>query len=284
MQTDPIKIHAALSAPFEPHTVKWRVSHGFERNGQIKCLMLAYIDARHVFDRLDDVMGIGNWQTTIEETAKGRVLCSLGLRIEGDWIVKTDGAGATAVEAEKGAISDSIKRAAVQFGIARYLYGMGNTYAHGKKTPKGSYVLADGEHYRLVMAITRAFRGEEAEARKILAQVDDSVADTPPAQSTKTSPASTETPPATVSGTGTPPPQDKEPGVLANDLLEKWDELLNKAWTLADLKIIHAEMNKTRTMFQPLGNSFVEEFKKRTARLSSIKAVIEANSKEMTTA
>ena len=159
MQTDPIKIHAALSAPFEPHTVKWRVSHGFERNGQIKCLMLAYIDARHVFDRLDDVMGIGNWQTTIEETAKGRVLCSLGLRIEGDWIVKTDGAGATAVEAEKGAISDSIKRAAVQFGIARYLYGMGNTYAHGKKTPKGSYVLADGEHDRLVMAITRAFRG-----------------------------------------------------------------------------------------------------------------------------
>ena len=59
---------------------------------------------------------------------------------------------------------------------------------------------------------------------------------------------------------------------------------MNKAWTLEDLKIIHAEMNKTRTMFQPLGNSFVEEFKKRTARLSSIKAVIEANSKEMTTA
>ena len=40
----------------------------------------------------------------------------------GEWVEKSDGAGATAFEGEKGAISDALKRAAVCFGIGRYLY------------------------------------------------------------------------------------------------------------------------------------------------------------------
>ena len=37
---------------------------------------------------------------------------------------KADGAGDTAVEADKGALSDAFKRAAVRWGVGRYLYGM----------------------------------------------------------------------------------------------------------------------------------------------------------------
>ena len=38
------------------------------------------------------------------------------------WVTKTDGADDTTIEGAKGGISDALKRAAVQFGIGRYLY------------------------------------------------------------------------------------------------------------------------------------------------------------------
>jgi hypothetical protein len=40
------------------------------------------------------------------------------------WVRKSDGAGETQVEGEKGAISDALKRAAVKWGIGRYLYDL----------------------------------------------------------------------------------------------------------------------------------------------------------------
>ena len=85
--------------------------------------LLHYIDARSVMKRLDDVVGMANWQTKIIETASGtRVLCELSVKIEGEWITKTDGSGDTDFEAEKGAISRALCRAATYFGIGRYLY------------------------------------------------------------------------------------------------------------------------------------------------------------------
>src|SRR5690606_39028946 len=39
-----------------------------------------------------------------------------------EWVTKFDGAENTAVEAVKGGLSDSMKRAAAQWGIGRYLY------------------------------------------------------------------------------------------------------------------------------------------------------------------
>lgn len=116
-----------LSAPFPVEAVHWRAQTLTQDKS--KALALAYIDARDVMDRLDSVMGPANWATTYEETAKGRILCRLSLRIDGEWIMKTDGAGNTDVEGEKGAISDALKRAAVSWGIGRYLYDVGNTWA-----------------------------------------------------------------------------------------------------------------------------------------------------------
>ena len=85
--------------------------------------LLHYIDARSVMKRLDDVVGMANWQTKIIETASGtRVLCELSVKIEGEWITKTDGSGDTDFEKEKGAISRAFCRAATHFGIGRYLY------------------------------------------------------------------------------------------------------------------------------------------------------------------
>lgn len=112
----------ALAAPFPGDVVSWRAQSVTKDGG--KALALAYIDARDVMNRLDEVVGIGNWQSAISETPKGRVLCTLSIRVADAWICKTDGAGDTDVEGEKGAISDALKRAAVLWGIGRYLYDL----------------------------------------------------------------------------------------------------------------------------------------------------------------
>lgn len=115
-------IFTALAAPFPREQVSWR-AQSMNKEGD-SAMALAYIDARDVMYRLDEAVGPANWQDAYTETASGRVLCTLSLRIDGHWIAKTDGAGATDVEADKGGISDAFKRAAVKWGIGRYLYDL----------------------------------------------------------------------------------------------------------------------------------------------------------------
>lgn len=109
-----------LASEFPKAAIHWR-AQTLTKNGD-KALALAYLDARDVMDRLDEVCGPAGWQSRYTETAKGRVLCEIGIHIEGEWVWKSDGAGDTAVEGEKGGISDAFKRAAVHWGIGRYLY------------------------------------------------------------------------------------------------------------------------------------------------------------------
>ncbi len=90
-------------------------------------MALAYIDARDVMRRLDEVCGPDGWQDEYTETPKGRVICQIGICVNTEldkWVWKSDGAGDTDVEGDKGAISDAFKRAAVKWGIGRYLYDM----------------------------------------------------------------------------------------------------------------------------------------------------------------
>jgi hypothetical protein len=118
---------AALSAHFPRSAVHWR-AQTLTRAGD-KALALAYLDARDVMDRLDEVCGPAKWQTRHTETPKGRVLCEIGIFISDRWVWKSDGAGDTAVEGEKGGISDAFKRAAVHWGIGRYLYRLDAVWA-----------------------------------------------------------------------------------------------------------------------------------------------------------
>jgi len=122
---DIIDVFGALAEPFEPKQVSWRV--GSTNKDKTKGLALAYIDARDVMERLDAVLGPANWQDKYEVHG-GKTICYLSLRVSGEWITKADAAGDSAVEAEKGAISDAFKRAAVKWGVGRYLYDLGNTW------------------------------------------------------------------------------------------------------------------------------------------------------------
>lgn len=110
----------ALCVPFPTAFIKWRI--GNKNEGGV--LPLCYVDARAVMDRLDSVCGMDGWRDSYAPS-NGMVFCSLSIRMpNGEWITKSDGAGATDFEGEKGMVSDALKRAAVRFGVGRYLYDM----------------------------------------------------------------------------------------------------------------------------------------------------------------
>ena len=53
-----------------------------------------------------------------------KTICHLGLKLDDEWKWRSDGAGDTNYEADKGAMSDSFKRSAVMWGIGRHLYDL----------------------------------------------------------------------------------------------------------------------------------------------------------------
>lgn len=126
-----------LALPFNPERVHFRV--GSTNKEKTKGLALAYVDARDVMDRLDEVVGAENWSDAYPY-ANGKTCCVISLYINGQWVSKSDGAGDTDYEGAKGAFSDSFKRAAVKWGIARYLYGLGNSWVEIEQRGK-SYVI-----------------------------------------------------------------------------------------------------------------------------------------------
>lgn len=113
----------SLKQPFLPEKVHWRV--GSTNKDKTRGMVLAYIDARDVMDRLDDVVGPGSWRTFVEHQGPvAMTTLQIWCPFRKEWIGQCDGAGATDFEGEKGRISDSLKRTAVRWGVGRYLYGL----------------------------------------------------------------------------------------------------------------------------------------------------------------
>lgn len=116
------EIFEKLRAPFAANEIDWRIGHVSETNE--KALALAYLTSRAVMTRLDMVVGPQNWRDSYRPGPIGGVLCQLSIRVEDEWLAKEDGAGESEIEGIKGAYSDSYKRAAVKFGVGRYLYDL----------------------------------------------------------------------------------------------------------------------------------------------------------------
>jgi hypothetical protein len=103
---------------FKPQTVK---------NG--KALMVAYIDSRDVQDLLDEVVGPENWSDEYN-VVNQNMYAGLSINVTGDpdnprWVTKWDCGTESNTEQEKGEASDAFKRAAVKWGIGRFLYRLG---------------------------------------------------------------------------------------------------------------------------------------------------------------
>jgi len=120
--------YAKLAQPFDLSEVQLKVQA--TNKDRTRGMVVAYIDARAVIDRLDDVVGPDGWHDSYEvltnTTQDGvrvvEVLCRLTI---GEATKEDVGEG----DSMKAAFSDALKRAAVKFGIGRYLYRLPKVWA-----------------------------------------------------------------------------------------------------------------------------------------------------------
>ena len=114
---------------------KWRVQSFSKSSQTASCV--AYIDARDVMDILDQVVGTENWQSDFKEI-KGNLYAGVGIRLNNsiEWVWKWDCGTESNTEKEKGEASDAFKRAAVKWGVGRFLYDIPIQYvkSNEKKT------------------------------------------------------------------------------------------------------------------------------------------------------
>lgn len=133
-------IEEKLKEKFAEDDIEFRV--GSTNREKTMGLALAYVQARAIQNRLDEVIGFQHWKVSYQEVTGG-FLCRLSLCIDGEWITKEDGAPITEFESIKGGISNAFKRVASSgFGIGRYLYDYKNNWYPIKPQGRG-YVFAE---------------------------------------------------------------------------------------------------------------------------------------------
>lgn len=163
-----------LKYRFRPEEIEFRVgsTNEVKENGKVikkatKGLALPYVTNRAIQNRLDDVCGIENWCNVFQPWENGSQLCGISIRIDDandKWVTKWDGAENTKKEPVKGGLSNAMKRAAVQWGIGRYLYEVPPIWVD--VVPKGkSYV------FKCPPALPGAFLPKGAENSGYVADV-----------------------------------------------------------------------------------------------------------------
>ena len=137
-----------LAEPFPAGDIEWRVARaGINKRNEPFCMVLAYITARAIANRLDDVVGPENWcntPMTVHELRPGIVAMQVGISIRigehnrpGDvveWVTKYDVSEPTNIEPAKGGFSGAMKRCGAAWGVGRYLYHLSETFAETSET------------------------------------------------------------------------------------------------------------------------------------------------------
>lgn len=114
-----------LSDPFPETEIEWRVQHYMSASQS--AVIVPYITARAVQDRLDAVCGQSEWKNEYRHESSGHdvaVYCGISIRLDGEWVTKWDASEQTEIEPVKGGASVAERRAGVQWGIGRYLYSI----------------------------------------------------------------------------------------------------------------------------------------------------------------
>lgn len=143
------ELRQVLSAPFSNEDIDWRVS--VTTRDKDKGLAVPYVTNRAIQNRLDGTVGIDGWQNQFVPWKEGKAqLCGISIYFDQQkqWLTKWDGADDSDFESVKGGLSDSMKRAAVEWGIGRYLYGMTQIWVRIEQRGK-SYAIIDDERPRL---------------------------------------------------------------------------------------------------------------------------------------
>ena len=148
-QKTPEELRQALTAPFPNGDIEWRVSA--TNKEKTKGLAVPYVTNRAIQNRLDDTVGIDGWHNEFKPWKDGKAqLCGISIYFHErkQWLTKWDGADDSDIESVKGGLSDSMKRAAVEWGIGRYLYGMTQVWVSIEQRGQG-FVIVDAERQKL---------------------------------------------------------------------------------------------------------------------------------------
>jgi len=121
-------MNEVLKRPMAANEIEWRIQSA--RNG--KTTVVPYLQNRAVMERFDEAFSPDGWKNEFREWRAKGVMCGLSVLCDGDWITKFDAADETDIEATKGGISDSMKRAAVQWGLGRDLYKYPRVFIEGE--------------------------------------------------------------------------------------------------------------------------------------------------------
>lgn len=101
-------------------------------------MVLAYVDARALQGRLDEVFSPFGWEDKYECIGDD-FICTLTVSIDGKKTSKQNGATRTQVEGFKGGLSSAFKRVCASgYGIGRYLYDLDVVFAETSTVKKNS--------------------------------------------------------------------------------------------------------------------------------------------------
>ena len=121
-----------LTDKFTDAELEWKPQSTGINTSKPWAMVLCYVSARAIQDRLDAVYGVLGWKDTYRFEAKGTV-CTLSVwDSKGNyWVNKENGSQETDIESFKGGISSAFKRVAASgFGIGRYLYSLDIVFAN----------------------------------------------------------------------------------------------------------------------------------------------------------
>lgn len=137
-----------LREPFSSKEIEWKIQ--VTTQDKARGMVVAYMDARAVQRRLDEVVGPFNWKNVYSLWHDNSQICGISIFNDdrNEWVTKFDGAENSDIEPIKGGLSDSFKRAATTWGIGRYLYEMEGVWVEIE--PKGrSFVIRQDQYGKL---------------------------------------------------------------------------------------------------------------------------------------
>lgn len=207
-EKDSKSIQAELARPFAAEDLEWRLQKTFESQGRMSGIAVPFVTNRAIMNRLDSVVGPENWYNDYRPWhaagKKEAQICGISIHFEGrGFITKWDGAEDSDIEPIKGGLSDSMKRAAVQWGIGRVLYNMDTVFVEVEQRGK-SWVIKKNQRAKLDKAyldMLKALKLEPASAGGIQSLLEGSgtePVDTPKRTGT----------PAIPNGNGQPAPEN----------------------------------------------------------------------------
>lgn len=200
------KLQELLFASFADADIEWRLQWNDEAKGN--GLAVPYVNNRAIQNRLDKAVGVDKWKNEYipwhHDGKKASQICGISIYFEerGEWVTKYDGAENSDIEPVKGGLSDSMKRAAVEWGIGRYLYGMDAIFVATEKKGR-SVVIKEAERSKLDQA-----------HQKYVARFFKNAPTAEPAPKPAAAPAKQQTPAATPAAVA--PRQEAQPPTAPN--------------------------------------------------------------------